>query len=71
MTPLNKLIGLNDVFGVWYFKPHLRVTFVSSDWLIVWDHRNKPPQRYDCRGENHTATCLMAADKLQELTTSK
>ncbi len=68
MTLLQQLVELNTTYGIWYYNTYLRVTFVSKNWLVVWDHRAKPPVRYDCKGPNHNETCMMAADKLEDLT---
>lgn len=68
-VPYEKLIGLNDIYSIWHWNDNLRVTFVSKGWLIVWDHRQRPPTRYDCRSNNHQEACTLAADKLAELTT--
>lgn len=67
MIPFEKLVGLNSIFGIWRFNDYLRVTFVYEGWLIVWDHRNSPPIRHDCKAKNHQDTCVLAANKLQEL----
>lgn len=67
MIPIEKLTALDGIYGVWHFKPYLRVTYVSQGWLIVWDHRSNPPERYDCKAPDHSQTCAIAADKLREL----
>jgi hypothetical protein len=70
MTTHGTINGLNGVFGVWHFNSYLRVTFVANGWLVVWDHRDNPPTRYDCKAANHQATCELASSKLRELTTA-
>lgn len=70
MTPFERLAGLNSIFSVCCFNNYLRVTFVSHGWLIVWDHRNRPPIRYDCKTLDHHEACELAAIMLQELTKS-
>ncbi len=70
MMLYDKLNGLNNIFGIWHFNNYLRVTFVSKGWLIVWDHRDHPPSRYDCKAQDHQETCELAANKLKELTKS-
>jgi hypothetical protein len=67
MTLSEKLNGLNSNFGVWQFNSYLRVTYVSEGWLVVWDHRDSPPTRYDCKTSVHREASALAADKLQEL----
>lgn len=69
MALLQQLAELNTTFGIWYYNTYLRVTFVSKHWLVVWDHRQQPPARYDCKATNHRETCMMTADKLEELAT--
>lgn len=71
MSSYDKLAGLNNIFGIWHFNKYLRVTFVSEGWLIVWDHRNHPPERHDCHMQSHHDACKLAAAKLQELTAAK
>ena len=67
MIPYEKLTGLDGIFGVWYFNNYLRVTFVSKGWLVVWDHRDCPPTRYDCKTPDHQETCELAAILLRDL----
>jgi hypothetical protein len=70
MTPYEQLAGLNSIFGIWHFNSYLRVTFVSEFWLVVWDHREHPPVRYDCKARDHRETCELAARTLRELSTA-
>jgi hypothetical protein len=64
----NKLNSLNHIFGIWHFNNYLRVTYVAPDWLVVWDHRQNPPERYDFKDAgNHQTVCRLAADQLQRL----
>lgn len=67
MIPDDKLNGLSRVYSVWHFNSYLRVTYVTNGWLVVWDHRDSPPVRYDCKTDDHPAACLLAAKKLREL----
>ncbi|MBZ0304085.1 MAG: hypothetical protein K8J31_30390 [Anaerolineae bacterium] len=69
MTALiTNLTNLNNVFSIWQFNSYLRVTYVSPSWLVVWDHRFSPPQRYDFKQTgDHQLVCRMAADQLQQL----
>jgi hypothetical protein len=71
----NQVIGLsthlstlNRIFGIWRFNSYLRVTYVGPDWLVVWDHRQSPPQRYDFKEVgNHENVCRLAAEQLQKM----
>lgn len=67
MVDFEKLTRLNDVFGIWTVNKNLRVTYVSDGWLIVWDHRTHPPTRYECKAAEHEQTCILAENKLREL----
>ena len=69
LTPLgSKLRSLNNLYSVWYFNSYLRVTYVARSWLVVWDHRDSPPERYDFREvSDHGAVCRLAADQLHKL----
>lgn len=63
-----KLNSLNTIYSVWRFNKHLRVTYVAPGWLIVWNHRENPPQRYDIReAGDHATVCDLAAAQLQKL----
>lgn len=70
MAPYEKLTGLDNIFSVWYFNDYLRVTYVSKGWLVVWDHRDHPPTRYDCKNLDHQEACESAAITLQDLARS-
>ena len=64
-----KLASLNNVYSIWYFNRYLRVTYVARNWLVVWDHRDSPPGRYDFREvSDHGAVCRLAAEQLHKLT---
>ena len=67
MDPYVKLSDLDSNRGIWRFNSYLRVTFVHKGWLIVWDHRDHPPARYDCKADNHREACLLATKRLREL----
>ena len=69
MTGLvKKLNSLNNVYGIWRFNSYLRVTYVAPSWLVVWDHRCSPPERYDFREVgDHLTVCRLAADQLRRL----
>jgi hypothetical protein len=69
MTALiTKLSSLNSIYSVWYFNSYLRVTYVAPSWLVAWDHRRSPPERYDFReSSDHQTVCKLAADQLHKL----
>ena len=63
-----KLDNLNNIYSVWRFNEYLRVTYVARGWLVVWDHRASPPQRYDIKETgDHATTCKRTAEQLQKL----
>lgn len=63
-----KLSSLSSIYSIWYFNRYLRVTYVAPNWLVVWDHRYSPPQRYDIKEiGNHEAVCRLAAEQLNTL----
>lgn len=70
MNLYDTLLKMNTTFGIWHYTERLRVTYVCQGWLVVWDHQDSPPTRYDCRGSNHMGACKTAADKLRELSLS-
>jgi hypothetical protein len=65
---LTSLNNLNSIYSIWHFNSYLRVTYIGPAWLVVWDHRHSPPQRYDFKDtDDHWAVCRMAAAQLQKL----
>lgn len=70
MNLYDKVSNLNSIFGVWQYTKALRITYVAQKWLIVWDHKQTPPVRYDCQGETHHEACTSAVNKLNELITN-
>lgn len=66
----DKVYKMNTVFGIWRYSERIRVTYVSPTWLVVWDHKQSPPTRYDCHGKTHDEACSSVINKLQELTSS-
>lgn len=65
---ITNLAHLNSIYGIWRFNSYLRVTYVAPAWLVVWDHRQSPPERYDFKDVgDHQAVCRLAADQLQKL----
>jgi hypothetical protein len=69
MTALiTNLIKLNNIYSIWQFNSYLRVTYVRPSWLVVWDHRYSPPQRYDFKETgDHEEVCRLTAQQLQKL----
>jgi hypothetical protein len=64
----SKLDSLNNIYSIWYFNSYLRVTYVAPDWLVVWDHRSDPPQRYDIKKTgDHAAVCRLTEAQLKKL----
>ena len=63
-----KISSLNNIYSIWYFNSYLRVTYVARNWLVVWDHRDRPPERYDFKeGGDHGTVCRLAAEQLRKL----
>ena len=58
---------MNNNFGIWGYTERLRVTYVGQGWLVVWDHQETPPKRYDCKGKTHQEACMSVVAKLDEL----
>lgn len=71
MDVYEKIYKMNTVFGIWNYSKRLRITYVSQGWLIVWDHQQTPPTRYDCQSDNHDDACTSVMNKLGELATLK
>jgi len=70
MNVYDKIFNLDTNFGIWRYTDRLRITYVSPCWLVVWDHQQKPPARYDCQASDHPETCVLAEKKLRELQTA-
>jgi len=70
MDLYEKVSNLDTIFGIWHYTDHIRVTYVAVGWLIVWDHKQSPPTRYDCHHDTHQAACDSAVAKIKELTNS-
>lgn len=63
-----KLNSLNHIHSIWQFNSYLRVTYVAPDWIVVWDHRQTPPARYDFKATgDHDTACRLAAEQLRIL----
>jgi hypothetical protein len=69
IVTVQKLAYLSNIYSIWYFNNYLRVTYVARCWLVVWDHRVRPPERYDFKRTNsdHQTVCRLAADQLHKL----
>ena len=63
-----KIYQLGNILSFWYFNSYLRIAYINKGWLTVWDHRESPPIRYDCKNTDHTAACDMAIEKIRALT---
>jgi hypothetical protein len=61
---------MNTLFGIWHYNDRIRVTYVSQGWLVVWDHKQTPPRRYDCQNKDHHEACTTAINKLREIAIS-
>jgi len=70
MDIYDKLYSMNTLWGIWHYTERFRITYVSQGWLIVWDHQQIPPARYDCKSSKHREACLSAEDTLRRLTSS-
>lgn len=70
MNLYNMIYKMNNLFGIWRYNDRLRITYVSQGWLVVWDHQQIPPTRYDCRSSSHHEACLSVVNKLRELAIS-
>ena len=67
MNVYDKVYKMNTRAGIWRYSPRLRITYVSQGWLVVWDHQQIPPTRYDCQGHNHHAACDLVIHKMRDL----
>jgi len=70
MNLYTKVYEMNTIFSVWRYTKRLRITYVTRGWLVVWDHAEIPPARYDCQGRDQHEACLSVVDKLRELAVS-
>jgi len=68
MESYDRVYTMDRVFSIWRYSKRLRVTYVSQGWLVVWDHQESPPTRYDCKNEDHDLACKAVVDKIRELT---
>ena len=70
MNLYEKVYKMNAVFGIWHYSQVMRITYVSQGWLVVWDHQQLPPTRYDCQGKNHQDACAFAVEIVRQLAIS-
>lgn len=63
----DKIARLNHNFGIWRYTNRFRITFVATGWLILWDHENIPPTRYDCHKDSHHDACVSVINILDDL----
>lgn len=63
----DKITTLNHNFGILRYSNRIRVTYVSQGWLILWDHAQTPPIRYDCKDSDHTVACRSVVTKIESL----
>lgn len=63
----DKIYRLNNNYSFWYFNNYLRVAYIHKGWVTVWDHRQSPPTRYDCKNSDHHDACDMAIEKIHSL----
>ena len=68
MNLYDKISSMNSINSIWWYTKRLRLTYVSKGWLVVWDHQENPPARYDCQDVDHVMACNAAVQKLQDLT---
>ena len=67
MSLYEKIYQMNALFGIWRYSPRFRITYVAQGWLVVWDHQQTPPTRYDCHCHNHHEACAAVIQRLREL----
>jgi len=67
MDLYQKVYSINAVFGIWHYSQAIRITYVSQGWLVVWDHQQTPPTRYDCQGKSHQDACASAVQIVRRL----
>lgn len=64
---IEKVSKMNTINSIWWYNPRIRLTYVSKGWLVVWDHSDSPPKRYDCKDTNHGEACHVAVQTLSDL----
>lgn len=67
MTMYDKLSKMDAIFGIWNYSDRLRITYVRQGWLVVWDHEQVPPTRYDCQNDDHEQACVSVVNKIREI----
>jgi hypothetical protein len=67
MNIYDRVFKMDTRFGIWRYSERIRITYVAQGWLVVWDHQQLPPMRYDCQGRDHSTACNSVIHKLREL----
>jgi len=70
MNLYDKVYKMNAVFGIWHYSQVIRIIYVSQGWLVVWDHQQSPPTRYDCQCKSHQDACASAVQMVRQLAIS-
>jgi|GEM_PF-5183704 len=70
MNLYDKLYNMDSLYGIWHYTNQIRITFVRKGWLIIWDHHESPPTRYDCEAIDHHEACVAAVEQLRVMTGS-
>jgi len=63
----DKVYDMDTVRGIWQLNDRIRITYVKQGWLVVWDHTQSPPLRYDCEGDTHNEACDIVVKTVQKL----
>ena len=63
----DRIYQLDNIHSFWYFNNYLRIAYVSTGWLIVWDHRESPPARHDCKNSDHNEACNISIETIRAL----
>lgn len=66
----NKVYNMNTIYGIWRYSPVIRITYVKRGWLVVWDHQQSPPTRFDCKNENHQDACASVVQIVHQIVAS-
>lgn len=70
MNLYDRVYKMNAAFGIWHYSRVIRITYVSQGWLVVWDHQQSPPTRYDCQDKSHQDACASVVQTIQQLAVS-
>lgn len=71
MDAYSKVYNLDSVFGIWKYSDRLRITYVRQGWLVLWDHQQSPPTRYDYQHKDHAQVCESVISKMQNILQGK